>query len=162
MNAFKPSSGLEPEAKREARSALPQPKTRLCWYAMMLRIGLFLLLQFWAAGQYQMTVAESRKLLDAVLPTHTKNIRHLVIELEREHDGCVLYHAYQIRGTTTFPVGYWSIDTRTAVVWNDLIFERVTNRRFAPIQLAIRKRLGVTDNEQSASISNPCYGRDSK
>lgn len=108
-----------------------------------------------------MTVAESRKLLDAVLPTHTKNIRHLVIELEREHHGCVVYHAYQIRGKMTFPVGYWSIDTRTAEVWNDVIFERVTNKRLAPAQRAIRKRLGVTDNEQSASLSNPCYERDS-
>jgi len=128
----------------------------------VLRIGLFLLLQFRAAGQYQMTVAESRKLLDAVLPTHTKNIRHLVIELQREHDGCVVYHAYQIRGKMTFPVGYWSIDTRTVEVWNDVIFERVTNKRLAPVQLAIRKRLGVTDNEQSASLSNPCYERDSE
>lgn len=160
MNAFAPSSGRR---RRNAKPVpLPQPKTCLCWYAMIvLRIGFLLLLQFWAAGQFQMTVAESRKLLDAVLPTHTKNIRHLVIELEREHEGCVVYHAYQIRGTTTFPVGYWSIDTRTAEVWNDLIFERVTNRRLTPVQLAIRKRLGVTDNEQSASISNPCYGRDS-
>ena len=127
-----------------------------------LPIGLWLLLQFWAAGQYQMTDAESRKLVDAVLPTHLKNIRHLVIELEREHDGCVVYHAYQIRGTNTFPVGYWSIDTRTAEVWNDLIFERITSKRLIPIQLAIRKRLDMTDSEQRASISNPCYGRDSK
>jgi len=126
-----------------------------------LPIGLWLLLQFWAAGQYQMTDAESRKLVDAVLPTHLKNIRHLVIELEREHDGCVVYHAYQIRGTMTFPVGYWSIDTRTAEVWNDLILERVTNKRLARVQLAIRKRLGVTDNEQSASLSKPCYERHS-
>ena len=126
-----------------------------------LRISLFLL-QFWAPGQYQMTNAESRKLVDAVLPTNMKNIRHLVIELEREHDGCVVYHAYQIRGTTTFPVGYWSIDTRTAEVWNDPIFEPVTKKRLTPVQLAIRKRLGVRDNEQSASISNPCYARDSK
>jgi hypothetical protein len=124
-------------------------------------IGLFELLQFWAAGQYQMTDAESRKLVDAVLPTNMKNIRHLAIELEREHDGCVVYHAYQIRGTMTFPVGYWSIDTRTAEVWNDLIFERISNKRLARVQLAIRKRLGVTDNEQSASLSNPCYERDS-
>jgi len=129
---------------------------------MALRIGLFVLLQFWAAGRYQMTDAESRKLVDAVLPTNTKHIRHLVIELEREHDGCVVYHAYQIRGTMTFPVGYWSIDARTAEVWNDLIFERVTNKRLAPVQLAVRKRLGVRDNEQSAAISNPCYKRDSK
>jgi hypothetical protein len=126
-----------------------------------LRIGLFVLLQFWTAGQYQMTDAESRKLVDAVLPTNMKNIRHLVIELEREHDGCVVYHAYQIRGTMAFPIGYWSIDARTAEVWNDLILERVTNKRLAPVQLAIRKRLGVTDNEQSASLSNPCYERDS-
>jgi hypothetical protein len=125
-------------------------------------MGLLVLWQFWAAGQYQMTVAESRKVVDAVLPTNMKNIRHLVIELEREHDGCVVYHAYQVRGTMTFPVGYWSIDTRTAEVWNDLIFERVSNKRLAAVQLAIRKRLGVRDNEQSVSISNPCYGRDPK
>jgi hypothetical protein len=126
-----------------------------------LPIGIFVLLQFWAAGHYQMTVAESRKLVDAVLP-NVKNIRHPVIELEREHDGCVVYHAYQIRGTTNFPIGYWSIDTRTAEVWNDVILERVTNKRLARVQLTIRKRLGVTDDEQSASLSNPCYQRDSK
>ena len=127
-----------------------------------LRISLFVLFQFSAAGQSRMTVAEARKLVDAVLPTNAKSIPHLVIELDREHDGCVVYHAYQSPGTMTFTIGYWSIDTRTAEVWSDLIFERITNQRLTPVQLAIRKRLGVTKNEQSASISSPCYERDSK
>jgi hypothetical protein len=126
-----------------------------------LRISLLVLLQFSAVGQSRMTVAEARKLVDAVLPADAKRAPHLVIELDREHDGCVVYHAYQA-GTMTFTLGWWSIDTRTAEVWSDLLFERITNQRLAPIQLAIRKRLGVTDKEQSASVSSPCYERDSK
>jgi len=125
-----------------------------------LRISLFLLLQFWSAGQSQMTEGESRKLVAALVP-NVKKIRHQVIELEREHDGCVVYRVYQIRLGNDFPIGYWSIDTRTAEVWNDVVFERVTNKRLASVQLVIRKRLGVTDDEQSASISNPCYQRKS-
>ena len=110
-----------------------------------------------------MTVAEARKVVDAVLPTSVKrHPHHLVIELSRDHDGCLVYYAYQRPGKITFPVGYWSIDTRTAEVWNDLISERVSNKQLVRVQLAIRKRLGVTDHEQSASISNPCYERDSK
>ena len=135
------------------------------WYRMTaLRIILLVLLQFSAAGQSRMTVAEARKLVDAVLPANAKKLPHLVIELDREHDGCVVYHAYQNpkEAGMTFTLGYWSIDTRTAEVWSDLIFERIANQRLAPIQLAIRKRLGVTDNEQRASISNPCHERDSK
>jgi hypothetical protein len=88
--------------------------------------------------------AEARKLVDAVLSANQKKLAKLVIESNGEHDGCVVYHAYQSPGTMTFTVGWWSIDTRTAEVWDDLIRERITNSRLAPVQLTIRKRLGVT------------------
>ncbi len=127
-----------------------------------LRISLFVFLQFSTAGQSRMTVAEARKLVYAVLPNSVKtHPHHLVVELDRDHDGCLVYHAYQRPGTITFPVGYWSIDTRTAEIWNDLTSERISNKQLARVQLAIRKRLGVTNNEQGASLSNPCYERNS-
>ena len=125
-------------------------------------VGLHLLLQFGAIGQSRMTAAEARKLVGAVLSANQKKLAKLVIEPDGEHDGCVVYHAYQSPGTMTFTVGWWSIDTRTAEVWDDLIRERVTEKRLVPVQLTIRKRLGVTNNELSASIFNPCYERDSK
>lgn len=128
-----------------------------------LRISLYVLLQLSTSDQSRMTVAEARKLVDAVIPTSVQRHPHrLAIELDRDHDGCLVYHAYQRPGKVTFPVGYWSIDTRTAEVWNDLTSERMSNKQLARVQRAIRKRLGVTDHEQSASLSNPCYERGSK
>jgi hypothetical protein len=42
-----------------------------------------------------MTGAEARKLVDAVLPANEKRTPSLVIEVDREHDGCVVYHVYR-------------------------------------------------------------------
>src|SRR5436190_24059613 len=99
-----------------------------------LRVGFFVLLQLSAYGQSRITGAEARGLVDTVLPANAKKLSHLVIEMDREHDGCVVYHAYQSPGTMAFTLGWWSIDTRTAEVWDDLIRERITNQRLASVQ----------------------------
>jgi hypothetical protein len=62
-------------------------------------IVLFVLLQLSAASQSRMTGAEARKLIDAVLPTNLKRTPSLVIEVDREHDGCVVYHVYRCAGS---------------------------------------------------------------
>ena len=114
-----------------------------------------------AAGQSRMTVAEARKLVDAIIPANEKRTPNLVIEVDREHDGCVVYHVYRDSPSLiAFTVGWWSIDTRTAEVWDELARKRVTGQRITPIQRAIRKRLGVTDHEQNESALKPCYERE--
>ncbi len=108
-----------------------------------------------------MTGAEVRKLIDAIIPASEKKTPSLVIEVDRQHDGCVVYHVYRDTARTeAFTVGFWSIDTRTAEVWDEVFRMRVIYPRVAPIQRAIRKRLGVNDYEQNESISNPCYERE--
>ena len=124
-------------------------------------IVLFVQLQLTAASQFRMTGAEARKLVDAALSANEQRTPSLVIEVDREHDGCVVYHVYRDTARTmAFTVGFWSIDTRTAEMWNETFRMRVTYPRVAPIQRAIRKRLGVTDREQKESISKPCYDRE--
>jgi hypothetical protein len=108
-----------------------------------------------------MTGAEASKLIDAIIPANEKRTPSLVIEVDREHDGCVVYHVYRdTAGMQAFTVGFWSIDTRTAEAWDETFRMRVTHPRVASIQQAIRKRLGVTDHELNVSISKPCYGRE--
>jgi hypothetical protein len=124
-------------------------------------IVLFVELQLTAARQLRMTSVEARKLIDAIIPANEKRTPSLVIEVDREHDGCLVYHVYQDTARMqAFTLRFWSIDARTAEVWDETFRMRVTDPRAAPIQRAIRKRLGVTDHEQNESISKPCYERE--
>jgi len=100
-------------------------------------------------------------LIDAIIPASEKRTPSLVIEMDREHDGCVVYHVFRDTARReAFTVRFWSIDTRTAEVWDETFRTRVTFQRIAPIQRAIRKRLGVTDREENESIAKPCYERE--
>ena len=96
----------------------------------------------------QVTPLEARQMINAVLPPYKG--KPPVIELDREQDGCMVYHAYrdsapQFPGDAeihTNTIGWWSIDIRTAEVW-DVHEARVESKRLALIQNKIRKRLRV-------------------
>jgi hypothetical protein len=113
----------------------------------------------------QMTALEARRIINAILPPSKGEPP--IIELDREHDGCVVYHVYRLSlpqfagdqqiHTNTF--GWWSIDTRTAEVW-DVHEARVESPKLVLIQQSIRKRLRVTSDEQKQSISKPCDERE--
>ncbi len=111
-----------------------------------------------AVNQLSVSSDEARSLVAALLP----NPQGVTVELDREQGQCAVYHAYHLSKppSMTFTLGWWSIDNRTAEVWDDLNSKLMTNQRITEIQRAIRKRLGVTDDEVLKSISNPCYERD--
>jgi hypothetical protein len=124
---------------------------------------LFVLLPLSAANQSGVTPAEARSLVAAVLFGDAVNDPGVTVELDREHGQCAIYHAYRTSKppSMTLTTGWWSIDIRTAEMWDDLKLQRMTNQRIVAIQQAIRKRLGVARNEVLRSISTPCYERDS-
>jgi hypothetical protein len=112
-----------------------------------------------------LTSAEARQLAVAAMPKEAKS-RGVTIELDRDQNGCEIYHAYALGGIApqfmTFTLGWWSVDLRTAEVWNELRSERVTGPQIEQMQRAIRKRLAVTMDEVAASVADPCYGRYTK
>ncbi len=126
---------------------------------------LLFLLPLSFADQQKLTSADTRKLALAAMPKRVATSRRVTIELDREQSQCAIYHAYQLSSGPpymTFTLGWWSVDVRTAEVWDDLNSKRVTNEAIEEIQGSVRKRLGVTPEEIAASISNPCYERYSK
>ena len=124
----------------------------------------FLMLPFSAGSQPRVTPADARRLVLAILPAEAAKDRYLRIDLDREHDQCAVYHAYGLPpgAGLTFTLGWFSVDNRTAEVWDELQFDRVKNQTVAALQRGIRKRLRVTDAEVLKSISRPCYKRGSK
>jgi hypothetical protein len=125
---------------------------------------LFFLSPLSAVNQSRVTQAEARRLVTTILPGDAARDRGLTVELDHEHDQCAVYHAFRMSKppSMALTLGWWSIDNRTAEVWDDLRFEHVTNQAISAIPRGIRKRLGVTDDEVLRSISRPCYQRDSK
>jgi len=57
---------------------------------------------------------------------------------------------------------FYTVDTRTAEVWEPFLCKRVTNRALGKAQRAIRKRLGVTELECRQALKSPpvdcCWG----
>jgi hypothetical protein len=131
------------------------------------KLILFLpLLPVWpCAARSTLTAAESRTLAVAAMPREAKS-RAVTIELDREQSGCAIYHAYGLIGEApnfmTATLGWWSVDLRTGEVWTELSSQRVISAKITKMQQQVRRRLGVSDGEVSASIANPCYERYSK
>jgi hypothetical protein len=100
------------------------------------------------------------------MPADDVRSSDVTIELDREQSQCAIFHAYRLsRGGPpfqTFTIGWWSVDLRTAEVWDELNLKRVTNQRIEAIQRRVRRRFVVTADEIAASLSNPCYGRYAK
>jgi hypothetical protein len=123
-----------------------------------------------AADRPTLTRGEALKLVHAADPELKEGtpggpkgrISGLIIDFDHEHDGCAVYRAYFENSERTFTIGWWSVDVRTAEVWDDVKSERITSQRVASIQQAIRRRLGVTEEERSRSISKPCRDRNSQ
>ena len=62
------------------------------------------------------------------------------------------YFLMAILGVSRGPVGglnarYYAVDRKTGDVWNSVICRQITSRALKNIQLAIRKRIGLTDEE---------------
>jgi len=120
-----------------------------------------------AADEPKLTRSDALRLIRAadprMKPGHPgfKNgISGRMIDLDHEHDGCAVYHAYysssfEQRDET---VGWWEIDLRTAEIWNDNDL-RLANRQIERVQQAIRRRLHVTEEERSLSVSRACIKR---
>jgi hypothetical protein len=131
-------------------------------------LGFLLLLPLSSADQ-KLTSSEARNLALAAMPQKAKR-PSVTIEVDREQSGCVVYHAYALGGdphedpplNMTFTVGWWSVDLRTAEVWDELNSKRTTNQKIDALQRDIRKRLRVTAEEISAAVAKPCYERYSR
>jgi hypothetical protein len=123
---------------------------------------LFALLPLSGFNQQRLTPAETRELAITAMPKAAK-VRGVRIELDREQSGCAVYHAYLNTGEApavrTLTLGWWSVDLQTAEVWDELNSRRVTTRQVEEIQHTLRKRLEITAEAISASISQPCYDR---
>jgi len=130
--------------------------------AKMLCILLPLFAVLSPAVQPALTLSEARRLAVAPMPREAKS-HGMTIELDRKQGGCAIYHVYSIGGEAAYfntaTLGWWSVDLRTAEVWNELGSERVTTPEIGRIPRELRKRLGVSDDEVSASIANPCFER---
>jgi len=101
----------------------------------------------------------------AAMPKKEVQKRGVTIELDRQQSGCAIYHAYGLTSGppfATLTIGWWSVDLRTAEVWDELSSKRVTSGEIAAIQRTVRRRLGVKAEEISAAFANPCYERYSK
>jgi hypothetical protein len=123
---------------------------------------LFALLPLSGFNQQRLTPAETRELAFTAMPKAAK-VRGVRIELDREQSGCAVYHAYRDIGEAplvrTLTLGWWSVDLQTGEVWDELNSRRVTTRQVEEIQHTLRKRLEITAEAISASISKPCYDR---
>jgi hypothetical protein len=96
------------------------------------------LLQIQASTPSTITIADARQLVYASIPKIEQTHRGLVMDLDREHEGCAVYHVYRDRSDLmAFTIGFWSIDVRTGEVWDESTQVRVTNERVAKIQRAI-------------------------
>jgi hypothetical protein len=130
------------------------------------RALLFVLLPVSGFNQQRLTSDESRKLAVAAMPKTEVRGTGVTIELDREQTQCAIYHAYRLSiggpPFMTVTVGWWSVDLRTAEVWDELNRKRVVNPQIDAIQRSARRRLRVGPDEISSSISNPCYERKSK
>jgi hypothetical protein len=102
-------------------------------------------------------------LIDATIPERETRRGGLVVELDREHDGCDVYHVFRDSpNNMASTVGFWSVDVRTGEVWDDLLFVRIDNERVVQLQQIIWERLHVTAEEKVRAINTPCYSRLSK
>src|SRR4029450_2369502 len=90
----------------------------------------------------------------------------ITIELDREQNQCAIYHAYRLSiggpPFMTVTVGWCAIQLRASAVWDELNRKPAVNPQIDTIQRSVRRRLRVGPDEISASISNPCYERNSK
>ena len=106
---------------------------------------LLLVLPFAGASEGGLTPIESRKLSVAAMPKKEVQKRGATIDLDRQQSGCAIYHAYGLTSEppfATLTIGWWSVDLRTAEVWDELDSKRVTNGETAAIQRTVRRRLG--------------------
>jgi len=75
-------------------------------------------------------------------------------------------HAYRLnKGEPPFQtitIGWWSLELRTAEVWDELNLKRVTNQQIEAMQRTIGRHFGVMADEIAASLSNPGYERYTK
>jgi hypothetical protein len=131
-----------------------------------MRALLFLLIPVLGFNQQRLLSVESRKLAMAAMPKNEVKRSGVTIELDREQSQCAIYHAYRLSASgppfMTITVGWWSVDLRTAEVWDELNRKRAVNPQVDAIQRSVRRRLRVRGDEISTSISNPCYERYSK
>jgi hypothetical protein len=101
-------------------------------------VAMVALLQIQASTPSTITIADARQLVYASIPKIEQTHRGLVMDLDREHEGCAVYHVYRDRSDLmAFTIGFWSIDVRTGEVWDESTQVRVTNERVAQIQRAI-------------------------
>lgn len=115
-----------------------------------------------ADGNSGLTDSDVKALAFAALPSQTAKLPGLTLEVgkRKASSKCTVVDVlWNNPGQGSPHVLFYSVDLRTGDVWMPMSCERASNSRLQKLQLAVRKRLHVTEDEYNESINRaPCCG----
>jgi len=115
-----------------------------------------------ANGNSRLTDSDVKALAFAALPSETAKLPGLTLEVgkRKASSKCAVVDVlWNNTGQGSPHVLFYSVDLRTGVVWTPMSCERVNNGGLEKLQLGVRKRLHVTEEEYGESINRaPCCG----
>lgn len=98
-----------------------------------------------------LSVSDARSLVNSALSRETKRLPGLALVPDsrwRSEDRCLTFDVlWRNLGPGSAHVDFYTVDVKTGNVWRGVLYERVTNRAVSAVQTALRKRLGITDEE---------------